>query len=161
MGVLSRLGVADATAAADTVTASLGERRPEDVVAAFVADGVRVRGFAVGAGRPFPYISNLSLSLIVRLRDPDSDHEAFARVKVPKEVLPRFVEISTDTFIPLEDIIAEHLGALFPGMEILGHDLFHSIVLATNRSSLATTYPSTGRHVPRSCQFEAHMMGRW
>jgi polyphosphate kinase len=79
---------------------------------------------AVGAGRPFPYISNLSLSLIVRLHDPDSDHDAFARVKVPKEVLPRFVEISKDTFIPLEDIIASNLDALFPGMKILSYDLF-------------------------------------
>ena len=79
---------------------------------------------AVGAGRPFPYISNLSLSVIVRLHDPDSDHDAFARVKVPKEVLPRFVEISKDTFIPLEDIIARNLDALFPGMTIISHDLF-------------------------------------
>ncbi|HLH64223.1 MAG TPA: polyphosphate kinase 1 [Solirubrobacteraceae bacterium] len=79
---------------------------------------------AVGHGRPFPYISNLSLSLIVRLRDPDTDREAFARVKVPKEVLPRFVEIAPDTFIPLEDVIARHLDALFPGMEIVSHDLF-------------------------------------
>jgi len=79
---------------------------------------------AVGAGRPFPYISNLSLSLIVRLHDPGVDHEAFARVKVPKEVLPRFVEIQKDTFIPLEDIIARHLDALFPGLEILSYDLF-------------------------------------
>jgi polyphosphate kinase len=79
---------------------------------------------AVGPGRPFPYISNLSLSLIVRLRDPYVDHDAFARVKVPKEVLPRFVEISKDTFIPLEDMIAKHLSALFPGMEIVSYDLF-------------------------------------
>jgi polyphosphate kinase len=79
---------------------------------------------AVGAGRPFPYISNLSLSLIVRLRDPDLEHDVFARVKVPKEVLPRFVEVSEGTFIPLEDIIARHLGALFPGMKIISHDLF-------------------------------------
>jgi polyphosphate kinase len=79
---------------------------------------------AVGPGRPFPYISNLSLSLIVRLHDPDLDREAFARVKVPKEVLPRFVEISKDTFIPLEDVIARHLDTLFPGMNILSHDLF-------------------------------------
>jgi polyphosphate kinase len=79
---------------------------------------------AVSSGRPFPYISNLSLSLIVRLHDPDLDHEAFARVKVPKEVLPRFVEITKDTFIPLEDIIAKHLSALFPGMDILSYDLF-------------------------------------
>jgi polyphosphate kinase len=79
---------------------------------------------AVGPGRPFPYISNLSLSLLVRLRDPELDHDVFARVKVPKEVLPRFVEIGKDTFIPLENIIAHHLDALFPGMEILGYDLF-------------------------------------
>ena len=79
---------------------------------------------AIGHGRPFPYISNLSLSLIVRLHDPDLDQEVYARVKVPKEVLPRFVEISPDTFIPLEEIIASHLDALFPGMEILSYDMF-------------------------------------
>jgi polyphosphate kinase len=79
---------------------------------------------AVGPGRPFPYISNLSLSLIVRLRDPELDHEVFARVKVPKEVLPRFIEVSKHTFVALEEIIAKHLDTLFPGMEILGHDLF-------------------------------------
>ena len=45
-------------------------------------------------------------------------------MKVPKEVLPRFVEIEKDTFIPLEDVIARHLDALFPGMEIVSHDLF-------------------------------------
>ena len=79
---------------------------------------------AIGPGRPFPYISNLSLSLVVRLRDPELDHEVFARVKVPKEVLPRFVEISKDTFIPLEDMIATHLDTLFPGMAVISHDLF-------------------------------------
>ena len=79
---------------------------------------------AIGPGRPFPYISNLSLSLLVRLHDPDLDHEVYARVKVPKEVLPRFVEISPSTFIPLEQIIARHLDALFPGMDIISYDLF-------------------------------------
>ena len=79
---------------------------------------------AVGHGRPFPYISNLSLSLIVRLHDPETDNEAFARVKVPKESVPRFVEVSKDTFIPLEDVIANHLDTLFPGMEIVSYDLF-------------------------------------
>ena len=79
---------------------------------------------AIGPGRPFPYISNLSLSLIVRLHDPDVDHEVYARVKVPKEVLPRFVEISPNTFIPLEQIIARHLDALFPGLEILSYEMF-------------------------------------
>jgi polyphosphate kinase len=79
---------------------------------------------AIGPGRPFPYISNLSLSLIVRLHDPELDTEVFARVKVPKEVLPRFFEISKDTFVPLEDIIADNLDALFPGMDIVTWDLF-------------------------------------
>jgi polyphosphate kinase len=78
----------------------------------------------VGPGRPFPYISNLSLSLAVSLRDPESGIESFARVKVPKEVLPRFVEIREHTFVPLESIIARHLDELFPGMEILSHEVF-------------------------------------
>jgi polyphosphate kinase len=78
----------------------------------------------VGPGRPFPYISNLSLSLAVLLRDPVSGHDGFARVKVPKEVLPRFLKIAPDTFIPLETVIARHLSALFPGMEILHSSVF-------------------------------------
>jgi polyphosphate kinase len=79
---------------------------------------------AVGPGRPFPYISNLSLSLAVWLRDPAADMETFARVKVPKEVLPRFVPIGERTFVPLEEIIARHLDALFPGMEVVHHSFF-------------------------------------
>jgi polyphosphate kinase len=79
---------------------------------------------AVGPGRPFPYISNLSLSLAVWLRDPVSRTETFARVKVPKEVLPRFVPLGDDVFVPLEAIIARHLEQLFPGMEVLRHDYF-------------------------------------
>jgi polyphosphate kinase len=79
---------------------------------------------AVGPGRPFPYISNLSLSIGVSLRDPVSGLETFARVKVPKEVLPRFVPIVDDVFVPLESVIARHLEQLFPGMEIRGHDFF-------------------------------------
>ena len=78
----------------------------------------------VGPGRPFPYISNLSLSLAVWLRDPVTETESFARVKVPKEVLPRFVPIGSSTFVPLEDAIARHLDQLFPGMEIVSHDVF-------------------------------------
>jgi polyphosphate kinase len=79
---------------------------------------------AVGPGRPFPYISNLSLSVAVWVRDPVSETETFARVKVPKEVLPRFVPIGGGAFVPLEDVIARHLDQLFPGMEILHHDVF-------------------------------------
>jgi polyphosphate kinase len=79
---------------------------------------------AVGPGRPFPYISNLSLSLAVWVRDPASAHETFARVKVPKEVLPRFVPIGKDTFITLESVIARNLDKLFPGMEVVSHSMF-------------------------------------
>jgi polyphosphate kinase len=79
---------------------------------------------AVGQGRPFPYISNLSLSLAVLVRDPAQSHTTFARVKVPKEMLPRFVEVGESTFVPLEEVIAANLDELFPGMEIVGHSYF-------------------------------------
>src|SRR5581483_5675650 len=80
---------------------------------------------AVGPGQPFPYISNLSLSLGVIVRDPDSGHTAFARVKVPTEILPRFVHLGEGAgFVLLEDVIAHHLDALFPGMEIVDRDFF-------------------------------------
>jgi polyphosphate kinase len=78
----------------------------------------------VGPGRPFPYISNLSLSLAVWLRDPVSGGESFARVKVPKEVLPRFVRVARATFVPLESVIARHLAELFPGTEVLSYEVF-------------------------------------
>ncbi len=48
---------------------------------------------AVAPGRPFPYISNLSLSLAVLVRDPAGGETVFARVKVPTEILPRFVTV--------------------------------------------------------------------
>ena len=79
---------------------------------------------AVGPGRPFPYISNLSLSLAVWVRDPVKDTELFARVKVPREVLPRFIEIGDGVYVPLEGVIARHLDALFPGMEVQRHAPF-------------------------------------
>src|SRR3954453_11532369 len=81
---------------------------------------------AVGLGRPFPYISNLSLSLAVLVRDPVSAHTTFARVKVPTEMLDRFIDVGDDelTFVSLEDVIANNLDALFPGMEILDTGMF-------------------------------------
>ncbi len=84
---------------------------------------------AVAPGRPFPYISNLSLSLAVLVRDPISDETVFARVKVPTEILPRFVTLKQPApaaalLVPLEDVIANHLDALFPGMEIADYDVF-------------------------------------
>ena len=80
----------------------------------------------IGLGRPFPYISNLSLSLAVLLRDPEQGTEVLARVKVPKELLGRFLPIgeSGATLVPLEDLIAANLSSLFPGMEIVDHCFF-------------------------------------
>jgi polyphosphate kinase len=74
---------------------------------------------AVDPAHPFPYISNLSVSLAVVLRGWDGE-ERFARVKVPK-ILPRWVSLpGRHRFVPLEQVIAGHLDALFPGVEILG-----------------------------------------
>ena len=84
---------------------------------------------AVDPAHPFPYISGLSLNLAVVLKNPDTNKEHFARVKVPP-LLPRFVRIPGNTgvtdarFVPLEDIIGEYLGLLFPGMDVLQHHTF-------------------------------------
>ncbi len=73
---------------------------------------------AVDPAHPFPYISNLSLSLAVDIRDPETGKEHFARVKVPKS-LPRWVPVGREhCFVPLEDLIGANLPELFPGMEI-------------------------------------------
>jgi polyphosphate kinase len=76
---------------------------------------------AVDPGHPFPYVSNLSLSLAVEVRDPMLGTEHFARVKVPKR-LTRWMPVPgrSHEFVPLEHVIGENLEALFPGMEILG-----------------------------------------
>lgn len=74
---------------------------------------------AVDPGHPFPYISNLSLSLAVEIRDPVTGTEHFARVKVPRS-LPRWVPAGrAHHFVPLEEVIGANLSALFPGMEVL------------------------------------------
>lgn len=97
---------------------------------------------AVDPGHPFPYISNLSLNLAVVIKDPETEEEFFARVKVPK-VLPRFVSLPFDPlkrkqtlnaahlhqsniyqFVPLEQVIAHNLEFLFPGMNIQEYHLF-------------------------------------
>jgi polyphosphate kinase len=78
---------------------------------------------AVDPGHPFPYISDLSLSLAVTVRDPETGDRRFARIKVPP-VLPRLWPVGTHTYMLLEQIIAANMDALFPGMEILEHHLF-------------------------------------
>ena len=90
---------------------------------------------AVDPAHPFPYISGLSLNLAVVVRNLETKAENFARVKVPP-LLPRFVRIPGGEpnslnngivdvrFVPLEDIIGQFLGELFPGMEVLQHHTF-------------------------------------
>ncbi|KQX61606.1 RNA degradosome polyphosphate kinase [Angustibacter sp. Root456] len=95
---------------------------------------------AVDPAHPFPYISGLSLNLAVIVRNPKTEKEHFARVKVPP-LLPRFITVDEvdgvsagidpsladpykSRFVPIEDIIAAHLDQLFPGMEVLQHHSF-------------------------------------
>jgi len=78
---------------------------------------------AVDPGHPFPYISNLSLNLAIRVEDPDTKIVHFARVKIPP-LLGRFVSPEPDIFVPLEDVIAANLGRLFPGMRVVERHLF-------------------------------------
>jgi polyphosphate kinase len=77
----------------------------------------------VDPSHPFPYISNLSLSLAVMIADPTTGATLFARVKVPP-LLPRFLTVAPNRFVPLEDVIAAHLGELFVGMDVLEHHVF-------------------------------------
>jgi polyphosphate kinase len=78
---------------------------------------------AVDPAHPFPYISGLSLNLAVVVRNPRTQTEHFARVKVPPN-FPRFLPVAEQRFVPLEDVIAAHLAQLFPGMDVLQHHAF-------------------------------------
>ena len=81
---------------------------------------------AVDPAHPFPYISNLSLSLAVRLRDEEGELR-FARVKIPP-VLPRLIHLprtdGRNRLVPLESVVAARLDRLFPGVEVLDHHPF-------------------------------------
>ena len=84
---------------------------------------------AIDPSHPFPYISNLSLNLAVVIKDPVTGEDLYARVKVPN-ILPRFLPLPEElriqqkevvaiwTAVPLEQVIAHNLEALFPGMNI-------------------------------------------
>ena len=90
---------------------------------------------AVDPGRPFPHISNMSLSVAVFLRDEDGD-EQFARIKVP-DTLPRLVRVPPPAceaesprvyhLVWLEQVLGRHLEVLFPGMEIVEHATFRVV----------------------------------
>ncbi|VUT24344.1 MAG: polyphosphate kinase [Candidatus Methanolliviera sp. GoM_asphalt] len=85
---------------------------------------------AMDIAHPFPFISNLSQNLAIIIKDPEKG-EKYARIKIPSDIFPRFIEIpnkeypmsksklkKTITLVFLEDIIASHIDALFPGLQI-------------------------------------------
>ncbi len=86
-----------------------------------------VTPLAMDPAHPFPFISNLSLNLLVTVRYADDTDQMLARVKVPVgSGIPRFMRIEPEgrTFVPLEDVMAHNLDLLFPGMEVDACELF-------------------------------------
>ena len=81
----------------------------------------------VDSAHPFPFISNLSLNLLVTLRHNDSEEEMRARVKVPVGLgIPRFLQVpDTHIFVPLESVMAKNLDVLFPKMVIVDCEIFY------------------------------------
>ena len=88
---------------------------------------------AVDPAHPFPFISNLSFNIAALIRDPDTGEQQFARVKVPQKNLPRFIKMPLElagqegllyTAIALEQVVANNLGLLFPGMSVEAHYTF-------------------------------------
>src|ERR1700676_456348 len=81
---------------------------------------------AMDPAHPFPFISNLSLNLLVTLRAPDDTEPSLARVKVPVGLgIPRFLRVDgTRRFVPLEDAVAHNLDLLFPEAKIEGYEFF-------------------------------------
>ncbi len=76
---------------------------------------------AVDATHPFPHLNNLSFGLIVKLKDLDNEQiERNGIVRIPR-VLPRFVELENGTYVPIESVVAEHIGDLFPGYALQDH----------------------------------------
>jgi polyphosphate kinase len=79
---------------------------------------------AVDPAHPFPFISNVSLSLAVGVKAPGDEQPRFARVKAP-HLLPRWIQVPrTQRYVPLEVVISHHLDQLFPGMEVVGSHPF-------------------------------------
>jgi len=82
---------------------------------------------AMDPAHPFPFISNLALNLLVTLRFPGGTETHMARVKVPvsKDVSKRLIQVDgVNTFVTLDDLIANNLDMLFPGMEIATCEIF-------------------------------------
>ncbi|MCU0259689.1 MAG: polyphosphate kinase 1 [Ilumatobacteraceae bacterium] len=78
---------------------------------------------AVDPGHPFPYISDLALSIAAMVADPETGERRFVRLKVPT-VFPRLVEVGGHRFVPAEQLVAAHLHRLFAGMVVEGWSTF-------------------------------------
>ncbi len=81
---------------------------------------------AMDPAHPFPFVSNLSLNLLVTLRRGDDSEPSLARVKVPLGFgIPRFLRVGKgNRFVPLEDVMAHNLDLLFPGMSVISCEFF-------------------------------------
>ncbi len=136
-----RLQLRHATAWRDSVRPALADAGIEIVDWAMLTDAERealsayfgdhifpvLMPLAVDPAHPFPYISGLSLNLAIRIRNARTGRQEFARLKIPP-MLPRFVAVPGENeisrYVPLEELIANHLEDLFPGMEVLDHHAF-------------------------------------
>jgi polyphosphate kinase len=85
-----------------------------------------VTPLAIDPAHPFPFISNLSLNLLITLHQADDDQTGLARVKVPIGAgVPRFLRIGRSTrFVPLDDVMAHNLDSLFPGADVESCEFF-------------------------------------
>jgi polyphosphate kinase len=85
-----------------------------------------VTPLAIDPAHPFPFISNLSLNLLITLHQADDDQTGLARVKVPIGAgVPRFLRIGRSTrFVPLDDVMAHNLDTLFPGADVESCEFF-------------------------------------
>ncbi|MEM8981950.1 MAG: polyphosphate kinase 1 [Pseudomonadota bacterium] len=85
-----------------------------------------VTPLAIDHAHPFPFVSNLSINLLVEARLPTESVRHLVRIKAPvSERIPRFIRIGqTERYVPLEDVIAGNLDLLLPGCEILSVDFF-------------------------------------
>ncbi len=78
---------------------------------------------AVDATHPFPHLNNLSFGLIVQLQDDDTSEIRYGLVRIPR-MLPRFIELNSNTYVPIETLVAEHISELFPGFNLLKYSSF-------------------------------------
>jgi len=101
----------------------------QEIIRSYYVDNIYplVTPQGVDSAHPFPFISNLSLNLLVTLRHNDSEDELRARVKVPVGLgIPRFLQVpDSGIFVPLESVMAQNLDLLFPKMEIVDSELFY------------------------------------